>query len=229
MVAGTITPTTEGQEKQFTELWEAAKIRARREVVLNKDSMQRFLGNGDKFQDDIIASLSKHSASDDRFELVNSFELTVPKGYTHGTQLATFAEYAKDKSQKFYYYNEAITDENYAKATQQLVPGKTYGVKIFGIKKSVSSEDCLAFLASQNAILVGAQGISLTRQLKKDEFPIGKWTVSFDEKESLWRVGNGNHRVPYIDRHSDGDWHFDLGYFEHAWDGVNCLLCFCDF
>jgi hypothetical protein len=230
MVTGIITPTTEGQEKQFNDLWEAAKIRARREVVLGKDSMQRFLGNGDKFQEDIIASLSKRSVVDDRFGLLKSFQLTVPKGYTHGTQLATFAEYAKDKSQKFYYYNEAITDENYAKVTHQLVPGKTCGVKIFGINKSVSSEeDCLVFLASQNAILVGAQGISLTRQLKKDEFPIGKWTVSFDKKEALWRDGFGNHRVPGIGRISDGGWHFGLGDFGLDWDDGLCLLCFCDF
>ena len=177
---------------------------------------------------DVIASLSKHSVIDDRFGLLTSFQLTVLKGYTHGTQLTTFAEYEEQKSERLYRSND-ITDKKYAGATNQLVPGKTYGVKIFAIKQVVTSDDCLAFLASRNAILVGAQGISLTRQLKKDEFPVGKWTVSFDKKEALWRDGRGDRRVPDIFRDSGGGWCFSLGVFRCGWGGGFCLLCFCDF
>ena len=227
MTTGLITPT-EGQETSLDRIVADAIRSARKKVVLDKDAMQRLLGNGGKFQDDILASLIKYSVSDDRFELVNSFDLTVPKGYVNGTQLTTFAEYAKQKSERFYYYNGDISDKNYAGVTNQLVPGKTYGVKIFAIKRTVASEDCLSFLASQNALLIGAQGLSLIRQLKKDEFPVGKYTVSFDKKEALWEDADGNHRVPRVDRDSDGDWGFYLGYFGRGWrDGI-CLLCFCD-
>jgi len=86
----------------------------------------------------------------------------------------------------------------------------------------------MTFLASQRAILVGAQGLSLARQLKKKEFPVGKWTVSFDEKDSLWTDADGHHRVPSMDRNSGGDWDFRLSYFEYGWGGDFCLLCFCD-
>lgn len=227
MTTGSITPT-EGQEKQLERFVQDAVVSARKSIILDKDAMQRLIGNGGKFQGDLIASLIKHSVADDRFELLSSFELTVPSGYDHGTQLATFAEYAKKKSEKFYYVNEAATDANYAKATQRLVPGKTYGVKIFAIKRRVTSEDCLAFLASQQAILVGAQGLSLTRQLKRNELPVGKWTVSFDQKDALWEDADGNHRVPRVYRYSDGDWNFYLGSFENdCYDGY-CLLCFRD-
>lgn len=38
---------------------------------------------------------------------------------------------------------------------------------------------------------------------------------------------DGNHRVPNVNRNSDGDWKFNLGYFENDWNDDNCLLCFC--
>ncbi|MEK7097904.1 MAG: hypothetical protein AAB906_03590, partial [Patescibacteria group bacterium] len=193
MTTGSITKkVTSGQEKQWGRFVEDTICEARKQVAIDKGAMQSLLGNGDKVRAGIIDLLIKHSASDDRFGLVTAFKLTVPKGYSHDTQLAIFASFAKNKSEKFYYYNDNITDENFAKVTQKLVPGKTYGVKIFQIKSYVTSEDCLAFLASQRAILVGAQGLSLVRQLKKDQFPtIGKWTVSFDEKDALWADGDG--------------------------------------
>jgi len=227
MTTGLITATTEGQEVQFDRVIQDTIREARKVVPMDKDAMQRLLGNGGKFQDDVIASLIRHSVADERFGLLTSFELTVPKGYNHGTQLATFAKFTKEKSERFYFYNENITDANYAKATRKLVPCKAYGVKIFGIKQRVTSEDCLAFLASQRAILVGAQGVSLTRQLKKEKFPVGKWTVSFDEKDALSSVG-GSLRVPFVRRNSVGDWRFSLGVFEGDWGDAHCLLCFCD-
>lgn len=38
---------------------------------------------------------------------------------------------------------------------------------------------------------------------------------------------DGNHRVPNVNRNSDGDWKFNLGNFENDWNDDNCLLCFC--
>lgn len=39
---------------------------------------------------------------------------------------------------------------------------------------------------------------------------------------------DGNHRVPNVNRNSDGDRKFNLGNFENDWDSDNCLICFCD-
>ena len=39
---------------------------------------------------------------------------------------------------------------------------------------------------------------------------------------------DGNHRVPNVNRNSDGDWKFNLGNFENDWNADNCLVCFCD-
>ncbi len=120
---------------------------------------------------------------DSRFTLSTTFQFTVPDNYNHPTRLASFS---RENRTKFYFYNDNITDENFKNATNKLTPGKTYEVKIFGIAKRVISEDCLAFLKTQKAILVGAQGISVVWQQAKEQFPKGKWTISFDEKSNCF-------------------------------------------
>src|SRR3989344_7322656 len=100
-----------------------------------------------------------------RFSLLSTFQITIPEDYDHATQLASFS---KENREKFYSYNNSITDVNYAGVTNKLTPGKTYEVKIFGITQRVPSEDCLAFLKTQTAVLVGAQGISVVWQQAKE-------------------------------------------------------------
>ena len=172
--------------------------------------------------------LQKLTINDKRFgPAIKEFEITVPLDYNHDTQIDQFGEKTK-KLKTTYYYNDALTSKNFAKATNKLQPGKTYKVKIFPILATVKSEDCMTFLGKQNAILVGGQGVTLVQDLKKEELPLDKWTVSFDERESLWKDSGGRHRVPHVDALSGGDFRFDLGYFGSDWRGVDCLLCFCD-
>lgn len=218
MTRGLVAPT-EGQEEEFKNMIDAARRRA----GLDKETMQRLIGNGGKFQEGVIALLAKLSVFDDRFELLSTFKLTVPEGYDHGTQLATFRSKAD-----LHYYNDAITDANFARVSNKLVPGKTYLVKIFGIKTRVTSEECLAFLNSQGGILVGAQGLSLVQQLKKEQFPAEYWVASFDKKEALWFDGAGHYYVPLLRGRLSGTWLFDYGNFEWSWSNGIYLVCFCD-
>jgi len=161
-----------------------------------------------------------------RFSLLSSLQFTVPKDYNHPTQLASFA---KENRRKFYFYNSKIKDRNFAKVTNKLVPGKTYEAKIFKITKRVTSEDCLAFRKkTQKAIFVGAQGISVVWQQAKEQFPKGKWTVSFDEKDAFWQDANGRRGVPRVGRNIGDGWFFDLGRFEGDLDDGDCLLCLFD-
>jgi len=163
----------------------------------------------------------------DRFELIKTVEITVPDDYANDTHLGSFKEqYAK----AFYYYNDDINDENFGKATIKLTPGRKFAVKIFRqtIPGGTTSEERMGFLHSQGAVFTGAQGASLVFEQKRDELPKGFAYVSFDKKEALWRDSDGNHRVPYLGRFSDGAWDFDLGRFERGWDVGHCLLCFCD-
>lgn len=183
---------------------------------------------GNKHAKAMYGAVTGEAQVDDRFELLNTFSITVPQGYDHATRLASFS---KEHREEFYCYNDAITDKNYAKATTKLEPGHKLKVKVFQIKEKVTSPDCMKFLLSQKAVLVGAQGASLAYEQKKEELPVGRWSVSFDQKDALWEDGDGNHRVPCVNRYSDGDFKFYLGFFEsgwHGWSDGHCLLCFCD-
>jgi len=191
---------------------------------LDEDRAQR-LNENPEFTKGLAVLIGKCSQTDLRFELTDTFEVTVPEGYNHASRLTAFG---KEHRKAFYYYNDAITDTNYANATTKLVPGRKFQVKVYQIKGTVSSDDCLGFLKSQKAILVGAQGASLAYEQGKDKLPVGRWSVSFDEKEALWKDAVGYRRVPYVYRDSDGDFEFNLGSFEFDWDDGYCLLCFCD-
>lgn len=180
---------------------------------------------GNKHAKAMYGAVTGEAQVDDRFELLNTFSITVPQGYDHATRLASFS---KEHREEFAYYNDAITDMNYAKATTKLEPGRKLKVKVFQIKGLVSSEDCMAHLRSQKAIFVGAQGASLAYEQKKDELPVNRWSASFDEKCALWEDGDGDHGVPCVYRNSVGGFGFDLGGFEYDWYDDDCLLCFCD-
>ena len=163
--------------------------------------------------------------TDKRFEQVGEFSVVVPEDYDHATRLAKFSdEYRKELN----YYSDAITDENYSRATTKLVPGLKFKVKIFQIKEAVTSMDCLEFLKNQRAVLVGAQGASLAYEQGKSELPVNRWSVSFDEKNTLWQGTDGRHGVPCVRRFSADGFGFGLGFFNNDWNFISCLLCFCD-
>ncbi len=151
--------------------------------------------------------------------------LTIPSNYNHNTFVDEFAKKTRDL-ESTNYYNNNITSENFAKVTNKLIPGKKYQIKMFPIlKNGVTSEECLAFLEQQGAILVGAQGLFLLQQEKPNLFPKDKWTLSFDEKDALWEDADGDHRVPCVCWYSDGDWRFYLSYFGGG-RGILATSCF---
>lgn|GEM_PF-1808140 len=158
---------------------------------------------------------------------IKEFDFTVPANYDHDTQIDSFRKNAKKEKTTHYYY-DALTSKNFSNATNKLEPGKTYTVKIFPILTNVDSDSCVNFLRKQNAILVGGQGVTLVCDLTKDKLPKGKFTVSFDEKNALWKDSDGYHMVPYVLAHSDGGFRFDLGGFEYGCGPGSCLLCVCD-
>jgi hypothetical protein len=198
----------------------------------SKEEAQEILKKGDLIQEEmkatLIALLKKYAIIDPRYgSSIAEFDVTVPMDYKHETYIDQESKQAK-KLKTTYYYNDDLSSKNFASATTKLVPGKTYHVKIFPILTTITSEDNMNFLKRQRAILVGGQGLMLAQNQHKDKFPKGKWTVSFDQKDALWKDASGDHRVPYVYASSDGDFRFNLGYFEDDWSDDRCLLCFCD-
>ena len=198
------------------------------EAVYNKASLDgnraQRLNENPKFTKGLAVLIGKHSQIDDHFEEIGSFEVTVPANYDHTTCLDTFG---KEHRKEFYHYNKNLTDKNFSKATTKLTPGRKFKVKVFQIKEQVSSDDCLVYLKSQKAVLVGAQGASLAYEQANNKFSVSRWSISFDEKQALPSV-DGYHRVPSLYRASFGDFKFDLVYFGRDWYDDFCLLCFCD-
>jgi hypothetical protein len=172
-------------------------------------------------------TFQKLGVVDKRFGLARRcFDFMVPLEYKYETQIDTFVKKTKGLNTT-HDYDSVLTSENFAKATNELEPGKTYRVRIFPILSRVSSNDCLTFLKKQNAIFVGVQGLILLQDQSADEFPFGKWVVSFDKKDALWKDSNGKHRVPSVRRYSDC-WLLDAGFFGCSWHSDHCLVCFCD-
>ena len=159
--------------------------------------------------------------------LVDLGIITVPDDYVHEKRLTTFG---KQNRKKFYYYNDDITDKNFPNPTRVLKPGDKLRVRAFKqvVSGSTTSEERMAFLATQKAIHTGAQGASLVWEQKRDQLPKGKWYASFDEVDRLWKDADGYHGVPDVDADSDGDFHFHLGRFESEWRDGDAFLCFCD-
>jgi hypothetical protein len=212
---------TEDQERQLKRFYDEVL----HELGFSKSEAQEVIEKPGKLKAGIKDHMSKLSIADKRFELVKTFDITVPENYKHGVRLDSFR---KEHKKEFYYYNEAITDKNFENATTKLEPGRKLKVKVFNIKETVTSTDCMEFLKSQKAILLGAAGASLCYELAKEQFPLNSWNISFDEKDALWTDSDGCHGVPGLGHVSDGDWKFGLGYFERAWDSDYSLLCFCD-
>jgi hypothetical protein len=219
----------EKQNKQLDRFAQDIFNRALKEIPFDRMSRQRLLAYSDQVKKDIISLFTKYSVTDDRFKLLTSFPMTVPEDYDHDKQLINFLFYIRRVFvgkflPKHLFVNEDITDANF-KASQRLIPGKTYLIEFFEINGKILSEDCLAFYAARQVIFAGAQGLSLVYLVKKDMFPEGKWIISFDKKNALWPGANGQYMVPYIHSFPGIDFRFALSNFDSICSKGDCLLC----
>jgi len=158
--------------------------------------------------------------------LVDLGIITVPDDYVHDKRLTKFGK----QNRKKFYYSDEITDKNFPNPTRVLKPGDKLRVRAFKqiVPGTTTSEERMAFLATEKAIHTGAQGASLVFDQKRDQLPKGKWYTSFDEKDRLWADAGGNPEVPYVNCRSDGAFEFNLGGFENVWSDASAFLCFCD-
>ena len=165
----------------------------------------------------------------DKFALlVDLGTITVPDDYVHGSQLTTFG---KKHRKEFCCYRDSITDENFPNPSRVLKPGDKLRVRAWKrvVSGEVTSEEHMAFLATQKAVLVGVQGASLVYEQKRNQLPKDKWCVSFDEKDRLWEDAAGFFKVPIVRARSSGDFDFSFGLFdEDTWHDDDVLLCFYD-
>ena len=214
---------TSNQENRIVDLVRDAV----RVMSLSKAEAQQIIMAGGILQDRIKPIFQKLAMVDHRFgPAMKDFLFTVPSDYKHDTQLDDFSIRTK-LLKTTYYFNDNLNSKNFAEATKRLTPGKIYRVQVIPILSKVSSEDCITFLKKKGVILVGAQGLTLLQSKLPKEFPVGKLTVSFDEKDALPFL-DGFHGVPYVHASSGGGFGFSLGDFGNPWFEDVCLLCFCE-
>ena len=157
----------------------------------------------------IIYVVVRRTILSSKFRCIKEFNITIPNNYQHEVQLKRFSELRDTKCS---YYNSIITDHNFARVTHKLIPGKTYAVRIYQILKTVTSENCLAFLKLENAVLVGPQGLSLLFEKNQSAFPLDAYLLSFDKREVLptETTSPNNFQIPgiYV-RSYKSYWDFD--------------------
>ncbi|MCC6722274.1 MAG: hypothetical protein IT243_08725 [Bacteroidia bacterium] len=86
-------------------------------------------------------------------------------------------------------------------ASNKLIPGNTYLIKFYPIRKRVTTQECIDFMLNQGAILTNAQGLTLAWSNNGNKFPSDGWILSLDYRDSLSRqpnVGYKELRVPMI-------------------------------
>ena len=164
----------------------------------------------------------------DKFALLAHLGVvTVPDDYVHDRQLAVFR---KKHRKKFWHHSSDITDRNFPNPSRILKPGDRLHVRAFEqvVPGVTTSEEHMAFLAGEDAIYAGAQGITVVFDQKRDQLPKGRWYASFDEKSRLWENGGDYHGVPCLVALVRGGFDLDLAAFGHGWDVTCSFLCFCD-
>ena len=143
-------------------------------------------------------------------------------------RLATFG---RENRKRFFHYEEAITDANFSNPTRVLKPGDELEVQAFRqvVPGATTTEERLEFCRRQNGnVFVGAQGVSLVFELKRNQLPRGLWYGSFDQKKNLWKDARGCYGVPNLVVLRSGDFDLDLECFEQPRDEGYAFLLYRD-
>jgi hypothetical protein len=168
----------------------------------------------------------------EKFDLLADLGIiTVPDDYDHAFWLAKFHEKHQGGEKKsFYDYDRSISDRNFSNPTRVLKPGDKLHVRAFKqvVVGTTTSEERMAFLATQKAIHTGAQGASLVFDQKRDQLPKGKWYASLDEKDRLCAAADDYYVVPRVHCGSVGGFGFSLVGFGSVSDTSDAFLCFSD-
>lgn len=166
------------------------------------------------FNSSMVDLFRNLSTFDKRIEIQESeFEISVPEFFDYNSIIDSFNDFAT-KSKETYLYNQDLSDKNYSNTSYKLKPGEKCKIKFFKAKESIDFIDCLEFLKSQEALLVGPQGLIVAFAERKEIFPKGCWVFSLDERDSLWKDHGGFSRVPAIGIRADKYINYDLHYLD---------------
>lgn len=211
---------TSGQRKQLLRVIEDA-VDA---LELSKEQAKEILKVGNLLQADLKASLISHSINERCFvEVADLGTIIVSGDYVHGNQLGML------NRSDFDIFSKTINDSIFSSPSRILKPGDKIWVRIFmQVGNGANSEKVSAFLKSKDAFHLGAQGISLVWREKRALLPKGHIYFSLDIKEKLPKDSSGEHMIPMLSVCSEGDYGFDVVYYDHVILHGRCFFCFTD-
>lgn len=122
---------------------------------------------------------------------------------------------------KWYYVNSNIIDKYFPKPDKI----ETENQQLIYLDKTLPSQECLDLIKSKGCRPANCWELIIWANAYREEVQKGKWCVALGK---LWQDSDGDHRVPIVRAHSDGDFDFDLGSFGDSWDEHYCLLVFRD-
>jgi hypothetical protein len=127
------------------------------------------------------------------------------------------------KKHKFYYIHSDINSKNFP------VPDviETENPVIIKMEKDFTSQEALDEIKKRGCRPANIYELLLYVENHPEGFQRGKY-IGVAAFGSYFIDSDGRHRVPFVDRDSDGGWEFFLGNFEGAWRADFCLVCFCD-
>jgi len=119
------------------------------------------------------------------------------------------------------YINSNIIEANFPRPEKI----ETEGWKLIKMEKIATSEEVLAEIKNQGCRPANLWELALWKKNNEKSIERPSWTVAFGQ---IWTDADGHHRVPHVHCDSDGDFEFNLGYFEDVWFDGDAFLCFCD-
>jgi hypothetical protein len=156
-------------KKKVDALFAKAKKAAFGQTMLDENSFERLLGNGDVFRKDLIALFAIHSAEDKNFGFISSFKFTVPDDYIHDRQLEFFAASRQKEMEKvreserregkkavvcqadrIVFCNSRLSDLNYRQATEKVREGEGREEKNSAVCQVDRIVYCNSHLTDQN-------------------------------------------------------------------------------
>ncbi|MFA5934124.1 MAG: hypothetical protein WC795_02805 [Candidatus Paceibacterota bacterium] len=150
---------------------------------------------------------------DDCFELIfESAHITIP-------DMETATRYAKEKWSK---------EVGSVTPSMSFTTGDKKKIKVFRFKQQLSSQKCVDFIKSQNAILPNVYGLAIAEMSVGSQLPKDKYMLGFDNRDSLSVSSGGSHGVPRLYLYSDGSVCRDRDSWGGGWGVVCCLVLFCD-
>jgi hypothetical protein len=155
--------------------------------------------------------------------------LIIPENYQHKTALSSFKKCFKDRKwSDFEDFGDGVSDANFSNPSTVFVPGECYYVKAFLMKSGTTSDECLAFLAQNNAVFTGVQGLALVFREMGDRLPAEHSYLSFDIEERSLITQNGTCYLADLGINWKREHFVHLAQFDSMWGASSVLLCFWD-